>query len=65
MAAPLTEIWHNNEPFMIAKLKDIPIERSLSAYCQNKFLCSPLVIAPFDSCSAQRKMDVNESQLNI
>ena len=28
-----TEIWHNDKPFMIAKLKDIPIERSLCAYC--------------------------------
>ena len=29
--------WHNNEPFMIAKLKDIPIEKSLCAYCQKEF----------------------------
>ena len=43
-----TEIWHNNEPFIIAKLKDIPIERSLCAYCQKEFPRGPLAIVPFD-----------------
>ena len=52
---PFTEIWHNNEPFMIAELKDILIERSLSAYCPKKFLCSPLAIVPFDIVVAQRE----------
>ena len=39
---PFTEIGHNNELFMIAKLKDIPIERSLCAYCQKEFPRGPI-----------------------
>ena len=52
---PFTEICHNNEPFMIAKLKDIPIERSLCAYCQKEFLRGPLAIVPLDIAVARRE----------
>ena len=50
-----TEIWHNNEPFMIAKPKNIPIERSLCAYCQKEFPRGPLAIVPFDIAVAHRE----------
>ena len=40
---------------MIAKPKDIPIERSLSAYCQKEFLCGPLAVVPFDIVVAHRE----------
>ena len=52
---PFTEIWHNNEPFMIFKLKDLPMERSLCAYCQKEFARSPLAIVPFDIIAAHRE----------
>ena len=45
---PFTEIWHNSEPFITAKFKDTPIERSLCTCCQKEFPRGPLVIVPFD-----------------
>ena len=50
-----TEIWHNDKPFMIAKLKDIPIERSLCAYSQKEFSRDLLAIVPFDNVVAHRE----------
>ena len=38
---------------MVAKRKDIPIERSLWAYCQKEFPRGPLAIVPFDIVAAQ------------
>ena len=40
---------------MIAKLKNIPIERSLCAYGQKEFPRGPLVIVPFDIVVANRE----------
>ena len=50
-----TEIWHNNEPFMTAKLKNIPIERNLCVYCQKEFPRGPLAIVSFDIAVAHRE----------
>ena len=52
---PFTETWHNNEPFMTAKRKDIPIERSLCACCQKEFPHGPLAIVPFDTVVTHRE----------
>ena len=61
---PFTEIWHNNEPFMIAKLRNIPIERSLCIYCQKEFPRGPLAIVPFDIVVAHRErwMSMNRNR---
>ena len=40
---------------MIAKLKDIPIDRSLCAYCQKEFPRGPLAIVPFDIVAAHKE----------
>ena len=40
---------------MVAKRKDIPIERSLWAYCQKEFPRGPLAIVPFDIVAAHKE----------
>ena len=41
-------IWHNNEPFEITLMKDIPIKRNFCSYYQNEFPRGPLLIVPYD-----------------
>ena len=40
---------------MIAKLKNIPIERNLCIYCQKEFPRGPLAIVSFDIAVAHRE----------
>ena len=43
----LTEVWHNNEPFILTEFKDVSIERNISAHCQNEFSRDQLAVMPF------------------
>ena len=49
---------------MIAKLRNIPIERSLCIYCQKEFPRGPLAIVPIDIVVAHRErwMSMNRNR---
>ena len=45
---PFTEVWHNNEPLILTQVKDVPIKKNVSTYCQNEFPRGKLAVVPFD-----------------
>ena len=43
-----TKVWHNNEPLLVIKTRDVPAEKSRCGYCGTEFPCGILSIVPFD-----------------
>ena len=45
---PFTEIWHNNEPFIVCHVNSIPRDKNKCGFCLKEFPQGILAIMPFD-----------------
>ncbi len=50
-----TEVWHNNDPLIVCKVDDIPIEKSRCGHCGKEFPRGPLSGIPFDLALSHRE----------
>ena len=48
MKNPFTEIWHNNNPFVICFTTEVPTEKNRCGYCGKEFPIGVVAIRPFD-----------------
>ncbi|KAJ8047258.1 Serine/threonine-protein kinase TAO1 [Holothuria leucospilota] len=48
MGPPFTEIWHNNEPFIVCHVNSIPKDKNKCGFCSKEFPQGLLAIMPFD-----------------
>ena len=46
--SPFTEIWHNNKPRRIIRVRDIPENKCVWSYCGNEFPRGPITVVRFD-----------------
>ena len=46
--SPFTEIWHNNKPLQVIRVRDIPENKCVCSYCGNEFPCGPIAVVQFD-----------------
>ena len=48
LGQPITEIWHNNEPFFVTFVDKVPAEKSYCGQCKQGFPRGILACIPFD-----------------
>lgn len=53
--SPFTEIWHNNEPLIMVKIDDIPLQKNACGYCGREFPRGFLCCIPFDVALSHRE----------
>ena len=46
--SPFTEIWHNNKPLQVIRVRDIPENKCVCSCCGNEFPCGPIAVVQFD-----------------
>ena len=46
--SPLTEIWHNNKPLRVIRVRNIPGSKCVFSYCGNEFPRYPIAVVPSD-----------------
>ena len=43
-----TEIWHNNKPLRVIRVRDIPENKCVCSYCGNEFPRGPIAVVRSD-----------------